>query len=118
MKTLKNITTAFLAHLLVFAIVFPLIIHFTHIFENHEHTFCGDVKTHLHEQKFDCDFTKFISTLFHFERVYRVSDANESSYLKIFFNYSSISSKRLSQSNLLRGPPPFQQYSLVNRIFC
>lgn len=98
-----------MAHLLVLAIVFPSIIHFTHIFENHEHAFCGDVETHLHEQKLDCDFTKFISALFHFEKAYFGLDTIESTYLKPCFNYSSIFSKRLSQSNLLRGPPPFQQ---------
>ncbi len=111
MKTIKHITTAFLAHLLVLAIVFPSIVQFTHIFQNHEHTFCGDVDTHLHEQKLDCEFTKFISAVFHFDKVYAEINTTNTIHLIPCFNYSSIISKRQSQSNFLRGPPPFQQYS-------
>jgi len=110
MKQTKHIFTNILAHFLVLAVVFPAVIQFTHIFENHKHTFCGDVDTHLHEQKLDCEFTKFISTVFHFENEYTLLKEINIPHPLPCFNYSSIISKRQSQSNLLRGPPSFQQY--------
>ena len=110
MKQTKHIVTTILAHLLVLAVVFPAVIQFTHIFENHEHTFCGDYKTHLHEQKLDCEFTKFISTVFHCENGYTELNETNTLHRTPCFNYSSIISKRQSQSNPLRGPPPFQHY--------
>jgi hypothetical protein len=94
-----------LAHILVLTVVFPSIIQFTHIFENHEHTFCGNVDTHIHEQKLDCDLTKFISSVFYINyedlKVEEVLDTSN----KLNNYYSFTPSKRLSQSNYLRGPP-------------
>mgnify|MGYP003130892950 FL=1 len=110
MKQTKHILTNILAHLLVLAVVFPAVVQFTHIFENHEHTFCGDYKTHLHEQNLDCEFTKFISTVFHYESEYPELTITNTLLPTPCFNYSSIISKRQSQSNPLRGPPLFQQY--------
>ncbi len=105
MKHIKHITKTFIAHLLVLAIVFPSVLQFTHIFENHEHTFCGDVTTHLHEQDLDCDLTKFISNVFSWD--IKLFDFKEVSVIKEkpSHTYISLHYKKLPQSLKTRGPP-------------
>ncbi|MBT8245282.1 MAG: hypothetical protein HKP48_01095 [Winogradskyella sp.] len=45
---------------LIFAIITPAIVKFSHGFQNHEHEVCyGEFSSHLHEIDIDCDFYKF-----------------------------------------------------------
>ncbi len=49
-----------IAIILVFAIVTPALVKFSHGFQNHEHEVCyGEFSSHLHKVDIDCDFYKF-----------------------------------------------------------
>ena len=105
METIKHITSSFVAQLLVLAIVFPSVLQFSHIFEDHEHTFCGNVETHLHEQELDCDPTIFVSTVFRLDHTplgFKVVPIPNDTPNK---NYTSQVFNNIPQSRSLRGPP-------------
>lgn len=105
MKQLKHITTPFLAHLLVLAIVFPSIVQFAHIFENHDHTFCGNVETHLHEQKLDCQLDHFQVITYNFvPQIDFISFLPEEHYAVEILTATALYNS-LKQTYSLRGPP-------------
>jgi hypothetical protein len=105
MKLLKHIRTTFLAYCIVLAIVFPSIIQFTHIFESHEHIFCGNIETHLHEQKLDCELDLFQVITYNFvpQLVYKRFPPEEQYAVEILTATTVYSS--LKQTHSLRGPP-------------
>ncbi|HBR54099.1 MAG TPA: hypothetical protein DEA82_07890 [Flavobacteriaceae bacterium] len=109
MKQLKHIVFISAAYLLLTAVVLPSVVQFSHIFEAHEHVFCGDVSTHLHEEQFDCDLTKFITPVFQIDEADSEILVLASEYASLKQNYTPVFSSRLSQSNYLRGPPSVQQ---------
>lgn len=108
----KNIQLSFASCLLAIALVFPSLVQFSHIFENHEHNFCGDVTTHLHEQKLDCDLGDFHFTHFHFEETisYETPIIEASTVVEI--TYTSRRYHTLSTSIGLRGPPTLLEFSI------
>lgn len=108
---MNNIITLFLAHFFVLVMLFPSITQLVHVFENHEHEYCGVAETHLHEKKVDCNLLKFISTVLY----YNTQDVEyvyiSHTYKEKTSHYSFVIHKVRSQSNSLRGPPLFQQFS-------
>ena len=109
MKRIKYIATIAATYGLLFAIVFPSVLHVTHLFEDHEHTFCGNVETHLHEQELDCDFTKFLSPVASNVFFSHESDTHLPKEAKLNFYYSAPQELGISQAIQVRGPPHFQQ---------
>jgi hypothetical protein len=92
--------------LLVFTLVLPSVVKFSHVFEHHQHEVCnGEITTHLHNQDVDCEFYKFkLATSF------TIPDYNvdifqpQHTYLKSDSHYDFLSDyQRLHFS--LRGPP-------------
>ncbi|GEQ86318.1 hypothetical protein ULMS_18260 [Patiriisocius marinistellae] len=107
----KLIITSLIAQFFVLVILFPSVIQFAHIFEGHDHNYCGVVETHLHEDSTDCDLLKFISTTYHFDEhhidiIIPIDNYNNQEYY-----YTYLIKENRSQSNYLRGPPFFQQES-------
>jgi len=54
--------------ILVFALLTPAVVKFSHVFKDHKHNVCkNSQKTHFHEFNLDCDFYSFkLSTQFSF----------------------------------------------------
>ncbi len=106
----NKIATQFLGVLMTLAMLFPLIVQFEHLFEEHEHIACSKSTSHLHESDFDCNLYDFhISSM----------DIPSFSYVqvKVILNYSQLNSSVVSlfsseedTQHFLRGPPLFQQY--------
>ncbi|WP_432410334.1 hypothetical protein [Rasiella sp. SM2506] len=105
MKQLKHITTPFFAQLLVLAIVFPSIVQFTHIFQDHEHTFCGNVETHLHEQKLDCQLDHFQVISYNFIPQIDFVSFPPEAYFTVEILTATALYNSLKQTYSLRGPP-------------
>ncbi len=53
--------------MLVFALLIPAAIQFSHAFENHKHEVCTEVATHIHPEKMDCSLCDFHFSTFNFE---------------------------------------------------
>ena len=105
MNQLKNIFTPFLARLLVFAIVFPSVVQFAHIFQNHEHTFCGNTETHLHEQKLDCQLDHFQVITYHFIPLVEFINYLPEEHFVVEILTATAIYNSLKQTYSLRGPP-------------
>ncbi len=59
MRVKNNIASRFFGFLFSLAILFPGIVKFTHLFEDHAHVACSETKQHIHEKKFDCEINDF-----------------------------------------------------------
>ena len=105
MKQLKEITISFLAHILVLAIVFPSVVQFKHIFKNHEHTFCGNVETHLHEQKLDCQLDHFQVTTYNFSPLINFRSIPPEANFTVEIRTATTAYISLKHTHSLRGPP-------------
>lgn len=101
----KIITKRILGLLFGLAILFPTAIQFEHVFEEHHHVVCKEVKTHLHESKTDCSLCDFHFSSFHFTAVAPIEFLVTE--VIITFEPQSISSEKSSHptTNHLRGPP-------------
>tara|TARA_B100000795_G_scaffold68654_1_gene47692 strand:+ start:9226 stop:9558 length:333 start_codon:yes stop_codon:yes gene_type:complete len=51
---------------LVFVLMLPMSVLFSHLFENHEHEVCLEQTTHLHEDEPECHICDFYSTSFQY----------------------------------------------------
>ncbi|MAZ72834.1 MAG: hypothetical protein CMC70_06775 [Flavobacteriaceae bacterium] len=105
MKQLKHIAISFLAHCLVLAVVLPSIVQFAHIFENHEHTFCGTVETHLHEQKLDCELDHFQVITYNFIPQQAYTSVLPEENFSVTIRTATAVYTSLKQTHSLRGPP-------------
>jgi len=92
--------------LLVFTLLLPSFVKFSHVFEHHQHEVCnGEITTHLHATDVDCEFYKFkLNTQYHtlyeyFELPIEVVNFKPNTSLYNFLN----NHRQLSFS--LRGPP-------------
>ncbi|MAT89421.1 MAG: hypothetical protein CMC35_01910 [Flavobacteriaceae bacterium] len=87
------------------ALLFPTSIQFSHLFADHEHKECGDVSTHLHEQKVHCDID-----LFHFSQFYdglaaTFNSLTPATHVTNYFQYTLQHDLENTHSIYLRGPP-------------
>ena len=92
--------------MLVFTLLMPTAIKFSHIFSHHHHEICnGEPQTHLHKADFDCSFYQFkLSTPFTIpttEYVFIYFEDNHQNYAEAYSFLSDY--QRLHFS--LRGPP-------------
>ena len=94
-----------ITYLLVVSLLLPSMVQFTHIFEDHEHNFCGNVSTHLHEEQFDCDLTKIFAPLAQFELNQYTELIDFQIPTLINYTYEQPFARQLSQSYEVRGPP-------------
>tara|TARA_B110000238_G_scaffold177576_1_gene199566 strand:- start:2730 stop:3062 length:333 start_codon:yes stop_codon:yes gene_type:complete len=66
MKTENNFLRFFGAIALVFVLMLPASVQFSHLFEGHEHEICTEQTTHLHEDAPECYGCDFYSTGFQY----------------------------------------------------
>lgn len=102
----NHISFRILALTLVFAILTPAIVKFSHGFQNHEHEVCiGESTSHLHKIDIECDFYKFkLSPQFNFtpstfETISKVETQKQDTSYYFFLRTHQQNSFRL------RGPP-------------
>ncbi|RNC87346.1 MAG: hypothetical protein ED556_07625 [Winogradskyella sp.] len=97
-----------LSVILVFAIITPTLVKFSHGFQDHEHEVCyGESSSHLHEIDIDCEFYKFkLNTQYvdKFKKVEVLTLDNISDEINSQYNFIS-DYQKLQFS--LRGPPHF-----------
>lgn len=86
-------------------IMMPSFVMAGHIFEEHEHISCNEVKTHLHEAKVDCSLCDFHFSSFDFEPELTIDFLTHSIILTSVDNYTSSDFNTSHNTYLLRGPP-------------
>ncbi len=91
--------------LLTAALLFPTVVQAIHTFDGHEHVSCKELKTHLHEEKVQCDLCDFQLSSFQFTFFSYELNVHETvveqpkiSVHKVYFLYKS-------DFTSLRGPP-------------
>lgn len=62
----KNILVISLSLFLSLTLLFPSLVQLSHVFETHEHKFCGDYSNHFHEKEHQCHIQDFHFSSFHF----------------------------------------------------
>ena len=101
----NNIANTLFGILFSLAILFPSIVKITHLFEDHEHIACTEIKQHIHEKKFDCEINDFQSNSFESHPFTYFNIATPIVYsIVITPCFSSFSSEK-KHAFLLRGPP-------------
>ena len=92
--------------LLVFALVLPSGVKFSHVFEHHEHEIChNEFEAHLHTLDLDCEFYKFkLNTTYHFVFEYFELPIEETFFKINSTSYNFLNNHR-QLSFSLRGPP-------------
>lgn len=92
--------------LIVTVLLFPYLVKFNHVFENHKHEVCIDnAVEHFHEMEMDCEFYKF-NTTNHF-LFYNIQQSSIVTSIKPLLNYSYYEFQNSHQQLYisLRGPP-------------
>ena len=105
MKQLQHIAKLLTACVLLVAIMFPSVASAAHIFEDHEHTFCGNYDTHLHEQEIDCDVTKILVPTYYNTITLNFNTNATTISTKLIETSQPLFAQKISHSYLLRGPP-------------
>lgn len=92
--------------LLVFTLILPSAVKFSHIFEHHEHEIChNEYEAHLHTLDVDCEFYKFKLTTQFYTLFEYVELPNEVSNFKINTTLYNFLNNHRQLSFSLRGPP-------------
>ncbi|MCW8982253.1 hypothetical protein [Altibacter sp.] len=105
---MKNeISKHFITPFLVFALLFPSVFQFSHLFEEHQHTVCNDYSVHFHETDTDCPICDFHLSSFNFEPRYNPPIAVALPYSKIDSFQEGLLQTIALQHPHLRGPPHF-----------
>ena len=101
----NEISSRFIALLLIFALLIPAAIQLSHAFENHNHEICTEVKTHIHPEKIDCSLCDFQFSTFNIQLQNFEPLLVSKTFLKDFTGeVSSLKNTEYSHS-LQRGPP-------------
>jgi len=104
---LENHITKYLGVIaLVFALMLPTCVEFSHLFENHEHEVCHEQTTHLHKDAPECHSCDFYSSSFQYilPENYLNTLVLISQNTKATLTVVALFSKKLT-SKQLRAPP-------------
>tara|TARA_B110000027_G_scaffold125488_1_gene142936 strand:- start:103 stop:435 length:333 start_codon:yes stop_codon:yes gene_type:complete len=106
MKTENNFLRFFGVIALIFVLMLPASVQFSHLFEGHEHEVCHEQTTHLHEDQPECHGCDFYSTSFQYTlpENYVTNFVLFSQNKNSTFVVASFFTKKLT-SNQLRAPP-------------
>jgi hypothetical protein len=103
----NEISSRFIALLLIFALLIPAAIQFSHAFEDHHHEVCTEVTTHIHPEKIDCSLCDFQFSTFNFEVQNFEPLSISRPFLKLpIQEVSSLKNTKYGHSQQ-RGPPSF-----------
>lgn len=106
MTVAKQYIQLFTALLLVFALMLPTAIQFSHSYENHEHTVCNDEQsTHYHEANQDCSVCHFLQQSFNYNLISYIEIIEIYNTKKVENNFSSLPHSVKTHTPHLRGPP-------------
>lgn len=104
-KEKVNISVLLLGFLLSSLVLFPYVVKFEHLFEDHEHVTCTDNATHLHESTLHCSIDAFSFSSYNMSFDTPLFSDEIIPYPKRNYNYQRhhfILDKRFIK---LRGPP-------------
>lgn len=105
MNKRNKIIGHFLGGILTFIFLFPSLLQFEHLFENHEHPTCKESSVHFHQKNLDCSIYDFHFSIFSFlPHTEEDTLTHIHRYSPIFWTLENI----YSNPNLhytLRGPP-------------
>lgn len=105
-----NFRDKFTAMLLLLLLLFPIASEATHIFSDHDHPVCNEVKTHIHALEQDCSICDFQFTAFNFTPLDQITSYETKYYLQPVSHYRQLITQDKSYSYLLRGPPHVQHF--------
>jgi hypothetical protein len=94
------------AILLLTVLLMPSTLQLLHSFENHKHTACGEVTTHLHERTVDCSIDCFHFSAFTFKTLPFFNQVISEAFSKNQIGYFSSEIIGFQSHIFLRGPPP------------
>lgn len=101
----KQLRLKLSAFLLLALLLLPSMVQLFHSFENHKHTACGEVKTHLHEKNIDCRIGYFHFSTFTFDHPFFLIRVVPESFSKNQIGYFSSEIVIFQDHIFLRGPP-------------
>ena len=90
------------------AILFPSFIKLSHVYTHQSHKVCesdGKLKTHFHENDFDCDFYKFKLTNSQFLVIENYDLVSNIEAKRSLFSYYISLTNYQHLSRFVRGPP-------------
>ncbi|MBL4664097.1 MAG: hypothetical protein JKY22_11225 [Flavobacteriaceae bacterium] len=105
MKLKNTIASSLFGFLFSLAILFPSVIQFTHLFEEHEDVGCTETVHHIHEKKIECKIHDFQLTPFHFDSLEVYSELTITNYPEKDEEVTSLFYSEKTHDFLLRGPP-------------
>ncbi|GHC52080.1 hypothetical protein [Ulvibacter litoralis] len=105
MNCKDQITHKVASVLLTLALLFPVAIQFIHSLDEHEHTFCTEVSTHLHEKKLDCSLCDFHFSVVTFNTPTLPDFIISESFPKLVTIYEASENNTIHHHYYLRGPP-------------
>jgi len=91
---------------LVFALMLPTCVEFSHLFENHEHEVCFEQTTHLHKDAPECHSCDFYSSSFQYllPENYVNTLVLPTQSIKVTVSVVALFSKKITLKQL-RAPP-------------
>ena len=99
------IATFILSLFLSLAILLPTLLQIGHIFEEHKHVSCKEVKTHLHEASVDCSLCDFHFSTFDYKPLTALDFSTIDFIYSIEAVYNASELNSLPRHYYLRGPP-------------
>lgn len=93
------------AIVLLVALLLPTTVQLLHSLENHKHTACGEVTTHLHERTIDCSIGSFHFSTFTFEPLPNLPQLVSETFSNNKIGYFSSEIIGFQNTIFLRGPP-------------
>jgi hypothetical protein len=93
---------------LIFVLMLPTTVQFSHLFEKHDHEICFEQNTHIHQDEPDCHVCDFYGTSIQYTLPGELSFiiAIIPAIQKAFFLGNNFSTQKLN-SKQLRAPPVF-----------
>jgi len=108
MKTRKQIGQDIVALLLMSALMLPMLVQFSHVFDEHEHKVCHELTTHIHEDIPDCQICHFHLASFDYKVPEYLDFVVSSIPKKVENQFSSLLFHTFKITNTqLRAPPYF-----------
>ena len=101
----KQLRLKLSALLLMALLLLPSMMQLLHALENHKHTACGEVTTHLHEKNIDCRIGCFHFSTFTFDPLFFLNQVVPEFFSKNDIGYFSSEINRFQNHISLRGPP-------------
>lgn len=102
----KQFVKSFIALLLTFALMLPVVIQFSHNYESHQHTVCNNEQsTHYHKAAPDCSTCDFHIQSFNFDIISYTEIVEIYNTKEVKNNFNALVHSIKINTLQLRGPP-------------